>query len=479
MSDAESPPQPPIPPTAPRRWLVPLAVAALAAGIGVYVALPFFQTDTPDSEQEEAETSAPAGGPTAAPTAAPSGAPAALPPAAATAAPPKAPAASAPAPSQPAPPLPALAQSTPPQSAATAPVPPPPAASAPGAAMPAESAPRPPPPAHAEASKPSAVVPVAPSFDIVRVDAQGYAVMAGRGPASADLAIRDGERELGHVRADPDGQWAFTPATPLPPGGHTLSLVAREPGGGEIRGAATVMVAVAERGPGEKPPATPLVVMAPDAPIAAPAGSPRSAATGAATSENPAAPAAGLQVLQVPASREGAAKEAMASQPGAATEHTPVELQVVEYDDSGAIRFGGHALHGAPVRLYVDNQLAGDTEADGHGAWMLTPRLAVPAGPHQLRVDELDSQGRVLARVEVPFQRDTVKPVPTLAPGQVIVQPGENLWKLAYRVYGTGARYAVIYRANRSHIRDPRRIYPGQVLSVPPAARPRSSSKSK
>lgn len=477
MSDVESPPQPPIPPTAPRRWLVSLAVAVLAVGLGVYVAWPFFQSDTQDSEQEEAETSPP---PPAPPAAAP---PVAAPPAAA---PPAAASPSAPSVGPPTAPLPATARATPPQPVATASVPPAtttPATTTPAPATPAPATARPalapPAPARAEATKPGVAAPEAPSFDIVRVDAQGYAVMAGRGPANADLAIRDGGRELGHVRADPDGQWAFTPATPLAPGGHTLSLVAGTPGGGEIRGAATVMVAVAERGPGEKPPAGPLVVMAPEAPIAAPPGSPQTAPTSATASGTPALPGAGLRVLQVPELKEGASKEAKSSQTSADTEHTPVELQVVEYDDSGAIRFGGHALHGAPVRLYVDNQLAGDTETDSQGAWMLTPRVAVPAGPHQLRVDELDSQGRVLARVEVPFQREALKPAPTLAPGQVIVQPGENLWKLAYRVYGTGARYAVIYRANRSHIRDPRRIYPGQVLTVPPAARPHSSNKSR
>lgn len=468
MSDAESPPQPPIPPAAPRRWLVSLAVAVLAVGLGVYVALPFFQSDTQDSEQEEAETSPP-------PAASPAGPPTAPPPATAQATPPQ-PVATASVP--PAAATPAATTQTPATSAPATPGPVTsgPVTSGPATAPPVPAAPAPP---HAEATKPGVATPEAPSFDIVRVDAQGYAVMAGRGPANADLAIRDGERELGHVRADPDGQWAFTPATPLPPGGHTLSLIARAPGGSEIRGAATVMVAVAERSPGEKPPAGPLVVMAPEAPIAAPAGSPQTAPTGATASGTPAVPAPGLRVLQVPDSREGVSKEAKSSQTSADAEHTPVELQVVEYDDSGAIRFGGHALHGAPVRLYVDNQLAGDAEADRHGAWMLTPRMAVPAGPHQLRVDELDSQGRVLARVEVPFQREALKPAPTLAPGQVIVQPGENLWKLAYRVYGTGARYAVIYRANRSHIRDPRRIYPGQVLTVPPAARPHSSNKSR
>jgi nucleoid-associated protein YgaU len=32
-------------------------------------------------------------------------------------------------------------------------------------------------------------------------------------------------------------------------------------------------------------------------------------------------------------------------------------------------------------------------------------------------------------------------------------------------------RYAIVYRANRDQIRDPNRIYPGQILVLPRKAR--------
>jgi len=50
----------------------------------------------------------------------------------------------------------------------------------------------------------------------------------------------------------------------------------------------------------------------------------------------------------------------------------------------------------------------------------------------------------------------------------VVVQPGASLWRIARHSYGTGMRYTVIYEANRTQIRNPDLIYPGQVFVVPP-----------
>ena len=55
-----------------------------------------------------------------------------------------------------------------------------------------------------------------------------------------------------------------------------------------------------------------------------------------------------------------------------------------------------------------------------------------------------------------------------LAPGEsYTVQPGNNLWQISRRAYGAGTRYLIIYSANLGQIRDPERIYPGQVFRVP------------
>ena len=52
--------------------------------------------------------------------------------------------------------------------------------------------------------------------------------------------------------------------------------------------------------------------------------------------------------------------------------------------------------------------------------------------------------------------------------GAVIIRRGDSLWRISKRVYGRGTRYSTIYLANNDQIRDPDRIWPGQIFSVPP-----------
>ena len=56
------------------------------------------------------------------------------------------------------------------------------------------------------------------------------------------------------------------------------------------------------------------------------------------------------------------------------------------------------------------------------------------------------------------------------ASGKAIIRRGDNLWTIARRVYGEGIRYTTIYEANTGQIRDPDRIYPGQVFDLPEGA---------
>lgn len=49
----------------------------------------------------------------------------------------------------------------------------------------------------------------------------------------------------------------------------------------------------------------------------------------------------------------------------------------------------------------------------------------------------------------------------------VTVQPGQSLWHIARRAYGTGDAYRALYRANRQRIAAPSMIRPGEVLVLP------------
>lgn len=53
------------------------------------------------------------------------------------------------------------------------------------------------------------------------------------------------------------------------------------------------------------------------------------------------------------------------------------------------------------------------------------------------------------------------------APKTYTVKSGDSLWAIAKKFYGNGAKYMTIYNANKSKIKNPNLIYPGQVLTIP------------
>ncbi len=275
--------------------------------------------------------------------------------------------------------------------------------------------------------------PALPSFDVVRVGPRGDAVIAGRAEPGADVIVRDGGVEVARTRADRQGNFVAIPAAPLAPGGRELTLASRKAGGDEVKGDGSVVLEVPQPAPAQvasaaeaRPPVS--IVLVPNA------GSPR--------------------VLgEAPRPASGAPR---------------LTLDTVDYDDAGAIRFTGNSPANGAMRLYVDNAPAGDVHADASGRWTLTPAMPVSAGVHTVRVDQLDRSGKVMARLELPFQRVAMQSA-DLAGGKVVVQPGQNLWRIARLAYGRGTQYRVIYLANREQIRDPQRIYPGQTFAVPPS----------
>lgn len=68
-----------------------------------------------------------------------------------------------------------------------------------------------------------------------------------------------------------------------------------------------------------------------------------------------------------------------------------------------------------------------------------------------------------------PKRETNNSPAPAAAQTYTVVR-GDCLWKIAKRFYGSGAKYTVIYNANRGVIGgNPNLIYPGQVLTIPAA----------
>ncbi|WP_395825253.1 LysM peptidoglycan-binding domain-containing protein [Elstera sp.] len=289
---------------------------------------------------------------------------------------------------------------------------------------------------------------VKPSFDMVRVNPQGDAVIAGRALPEASVTVLDGEKPIGSVTADKRGEWVLLPDRPLPSGDRELSLTATAPSGGTVESEQVVVLSI----PGQKAPAAPSLPETATANPAKPAAVPERPLAVVVNRDG----SAGSTLLQAPSEGVGGAG------------HLTVDS--IDYGPDGGLMLAGRAEAGNGIRAYVNNAPIGDTEVAGNGLWRLRPEADMPSGPSTLRIDQLSPQGKVTQRLELPFSRATPEQI-SLAPegNRVIVQPGNSLWRIARRAYGGGVQYTVIYRANAEQIRDPDLIYPGQVFSLPPA----------
>jgi nucleoid-associated protein YgaU len=298
-----------------------------------------------------------------------------------------------------------------------------------------------------------------PSFDVVRVEPGGEAVVAGRAAPKSQVTLLSGVRLLGQIGADADGNFVILPQA-LSPGEHVLSLRSRL-GEQEVASQQTVTMVVPQGGTGG-------VIAAVDAP-----NQPTRvlSADNSAKPQPAASPADGAKGLRI------ASVEAMAG---------------------GGAFMSGQAPAGAPVRLYLNDSFVASVTAGPDGKWTVRIDQGMQPGAYNVRADVIGADGKPLGRVEAPFDLPVSMaaapvaaapaPAPAAAQPPVVTQQkdesvagaavvaelrtarverGDSLWRISRTIYGEGPRYTQIYDANTNQIRNPNLIFPGQVLVVP------------
>ncbi|AML52314.1 LysM peptidoglycan-binding domain-containing protein [Falsihalocynthiibacter arcticus] len=415
-----------------------------------------------------------------------------------------------------------------------------------------------------------------PTFDVVRVDADGNALVAGRGVAGQEIAILVDGEEVARAQADGAGNFVSLFTIDLTSAAKVVSLL-QGSGASTVASVDTVIlappevpvvVAEATQTPAESPEKEPqnarvavdpsqettnlsttdgtsqstqLVVPAESVEVAqvqtekaqVPLSSAQAAATPAVPEENVAeaalesvaqvdtaqtsvvpdsAPtaieAAGIEevvsqtveapelptetntptasqttteavaepVAQVPAILLATEEGVKVLQTSGASNINNIAIDAITYAPTGDVQVTGRGKAGEFVRLYLDNKSVGEGEIASDGAWSFDLEQ-ISAGLYTLRADQVDTAGKVSARVETPFQREAPELLAQTAPSApengvatvkaVTVQPGNTLWGIAKASYGDGVLYVRVFEANKDAIRNPHLIYPGQVFTVP------------
>ncbi|MFA5514826.1 MAG: DUF4398 domain-containing protein [Desulfuromonadales bacterium] len=125
-------------------------------------------------------------------------------------------------------------------------------------------------------------------------------------------------------------------------------------------------------------------------------------------------------------------------------------------------------------------------QGDYQGARSILPHVEELARQAQTRADQKKAafaraqKSRPQASIRKPKKDQSKTPPPAAAPEPVIeappppllhftVEENQTLWMISARkdIYDDPLLWPLLYQANRDQIKDPRQIYPGQVLSIP------------
>ena len=289
--------------------------------------------------------------------------------------------------------------------------------------------------------KPAAITPaeVVPEFDLVRISRGGTGVIAGRMAPGSQVELFANGKKISEVTADGNGEWVMILEEPLEAGSVELNLKAQEAGGNVSEAQNVVVVSVPER----------------------------ESDRFLERQQN--------GVVAVLSPKDGNGGSTVLQKPGVAAfaeVGESLSLETIDYGDGGDPVFTGRSLPRVDVRLYLDGKFVGAVHAGDDGRWSVP--LAggqLQGAKHIVRLDQIIGEGQVQLRVEQPFE--VGKPIDvSRASSGVFVQPGNSLWQIARKLYGSGVRYTLIFRENSEQIRDPDLIYPGQIFKLPNQSAP-------
>ena len=255
-----------------------------------------------------------------------------------------------------------------------------------------------------------------PSFDIVNIDENGQAVIAGRAKPNSLVQIYNGDELIGEVQANNYGEFVFIPDNVFESGNYELRLFSDQK---ESKESVSIYVA-------EKEVSNDAVVVLNDE-----EGNIQKVIQG--VQEN--------------------------------LETKDLTFDSLSYSDEGMLKLSGKARPGAKVEAYVDGKMVGEATVGDDGFWNMILDKPVNPGDYILRFHQIENES-IISSIETPITQSDLSEL-DLGDRTYVVQPGNSLWRISRRYYGRGILYTIIFAKNNDQIDNPHLIYPGQIFKIP------------
>ena len=255
-----------------------------------------------------------------------------------------------------------------------------------------------------------------PSFDIVNIDENGQAVIAGRAKPNSSVQIYNGDELIGEVQTNNYGEFVFIPDNVFESGNYELRLFSDQK---ESKESVSIYVA-------EKEVSNEAVVVLNDE-----EGNIQKVIQG--VQEN--------------------------------LETKDLTFDSLSYSDEGMLKLSGKARPGAKVEAYVDGKMVGEATVGDDGFWNMILDKPVNPGDYILRFHQIENES-IISSIETPITQSDLSEL-DLGDRTYVVQPGNSLWRISRRYYGRGTLYTIIFGKNNDQIDNPHLIYPGQIFKIP------------
>ncbi len=251
------------------------------------------------------------------------------------------------------------------------------------------------------------------TFDIVRLNPDGNAIIAGKTIPNSEVLIFDGNDKLATVLSDSNGDWVWMSESPLSPGLKRFNLKSFVDE--DVFVSAENVIILREK----KDNLESRIIKFKDS--------------------------TGIEILNNSEIESG------------------LSLDIVEFNDKNSLIISGRTKPNNKVKIFLSNEFKINTTSDKLGNWS-AKILNLNFKDYDLSVTTNIQNQKIKLKTKIFHER--INPEIFLEK-EIVVQNGNSLWRIARKTLGGGIFYSEIYKNNINKIKNPDLIYPGQVFNIP------------